>query len=99
MTVAEKKALIDEQEAAMKEKCKRPELSDEEKAKIEAERAACKAKCEEMKAKWENFDNLSDAEKEEVLNFKKEMMLKGPRHHGPKGCCPDGPRPEEAPEE
>ena len=97
MTVAEKKALIDEQEAAMKDKCKKPELSEEEKAKMEAKKAECKAKMEEMMAKWENFDNLSDEEKEEVLNFKKDMMLRGPRHHGPKGCM--RPCPEEAPEE
>ncbi|MDO4191514.1 MAG: hypothetical protein Q4D14_07555, partial [Bacteroidales bacterium] len=60
----------------------RPELTEEQKAEMQA-------KMEAFKANWENWDNLTIAEKKALIDEADAMMC--PHHHGP--------RPEEKPAE
>ena len=74
---AEMDAKMEEMKAAGEQVCKdMPEMTEEQKAE-------CEAKCAEMKAKWDNFANMTiDEQKDLVME-----RLNGCNHDGEKSCC------------
>ena len=70
-------AKMNEMKAAGEQVCKEmAEMTEEAKAE-------CEKKCAEMKAKWDNFNNLT-------LNEQKDLImerLNGCNHEGDKPCC------------
>jgi hypothetical protein len=79
---AEMDAKMEEMKAAGEEVCKEmAEMTEEQKAE-------CEAKCAEMKAKWENFANMTvDEQKDLVL----ERLGGCCNHEGDKPCCKEAP--------
>ena len=74
---AEMEAKKAEMEAAGKEVCK-------EMAEMTAEqKAECEKKCAEMKAKWDNFANMTLDEQKDLIMER----LNGCNHDGDKPCC------------
>ena len=74
---AEMEAKKAEMEAAGEQVCqKMAEMTEEQKAE-------CEKKCAEMKAKWDNFANMTvDEQKDLIMN-----RLGGCNHDGDKPCC------------
>ena len=99
MAEADKTALIEKATATFTEMdAKMAEMVEEGKEACkemvemtEEQKAECEKKCAEMKAAWENFDNLS-------LDEKKDLVMKRLEgcDHGDKPCCKHG---EEQPAE
>ena len=82
---AEMEAKKAEMEAAGEQVCKEmAEMTEEAKAE-------CEKKCAEMKAKWDNFANLTVDEQKDLIMER----LNGCNHDGEKPCC----KAEEAPAE
>ena len=81
-TFAEMDAKMEEMKAAGEEVCKEmAEMTDEQKAE-------CEAKCAEMKAKWDNFANMTvDEQKDLIL----ERLGGCCNHEGDKPCCKEAP--------
>jgi hypothetical protein len=79
---AEMDAKMEEMKAAGEEVCKEmAEMTDEQKAE-------CEAKCAEMKAKWDNFANMTvDEQKDLIL----ERLGGCCNHEGDKPCCKEAP--------
>ena len=79
---AEMDAKMEEMKAAGEEVCKEmAEMTDEQKAD-------CEAKCAEMKAKWDNFANMTvDEQKDLIL----ERLGGCCNHEGDKPCCKEAP--------
>ena len=74
---AEMEAKKAEMEAAGEEVCKEmAEMTEEQKAE-------CEKKCAEMKAKWENFANMTVDEQKDLIMER----LNGCNHDGEKPCC------------
>lgn len=61
----------------------------------EEQRAECEAKCAEMKAKWENFANMTLDEQRDLIMER----LNGCHHGGDKPCCHGAEQPAETPAE
>ena len=75
---AEMDAKMEEMKAAGEEVCKEmAEMTDEQKAE-------CEKKCAEMKAKWENFANMTVDEQKELIM---ERLGGCCNHEGDKPCC------------
>ena len=75
---AEMDAKMEEMKAAGEEGCKEmAEMTEEQKAE-------CEAKCAEMKAKWENFANMTVDEQKELIM---ERLGGCCNHEGDKPCC------------
>ncbi len=73
---AEMEAKKAEMEAAGQEVCKEmAEMTEEQKAE-------CEKKCAEMKAKWDNFANMTVDEQKDLI-----MERLSGCNHGEKGCC------------
>ena len=91
-TFAEMDAKMEEMKAAGEEVCKEmAEMTEEQKAE-------CEAKCAEMKAKWDNFANMTvDEQKDLIL----ERLGGCCNHEGDKPCCKEAPAetPAETPAE
>ena len=85
-------AKMEEMKAAGEEVCKEmAEMTEEQKAE-------CEAKCAEMKAKWDNFANMTvDEQKDLIL----ERLGGCCNHEGDKPCCKEAPAetPAETPAE
>ena len=81
-TFAEMDAKMEEMKAAGEEVCKEmAEMTEEQKAE-------CEAKCAEMKAKWDNFANMTvDEQKDLIL----ERLGGCCNHEGDKPCCKEAP--------
>ncbi len=79
---AEMDAKMEEMKAAGEEVCKEmAEMTEEQKAE-------CEAKCAEMKAKWDNFANMTvDEQKDLIL----ERLGGCCNHEGDKPCCKEAP--------
>ncbi len=79
---AEMDAKMEEMKAAGEGVCKEmAEMTDEQKAE-------CEAKCAEMKAKWDNFANMTvDEQKDLIL----ERLGGCCNHEGDKPCCKEAP--------
>ena len=74
---AEMDAKMEEMKAAGEEVCKEmAEMTDEQKAE-------CEKKCAEMKAKWDNFANMTVDEQKDLIM----KRLAGCNHDGEKPCC------------
>ena len=74
---AEMEAKKAEMEAAGEQVCKEmAEMTEEQKAE-------CEKKCAEMKAKWENFANMTVDEQKDLIMER----LGGCNHDGDKPCC------------
>ena len=74
---AEMEAKKAEMEAAGEQVCKEmAEMTEEQKAE-------CEKKCAEMKAKWDNFANLTLDEQKDLIM----QRLGGCNHDGEKPCC------------
>ena len=74
---AEMEAKKAEMEAAGEQVCKEiAEMTEEQKAE-------CEAKCAEMKAKWDNFANMTLDEQKDLIMER----LNGCNHDGEKPCC------------
>lgn len=87
---AEMDAKMEEMKAAGEEGCKEmAEMTEEQKAE-------CEAKCAEMKAKWENFANLSVDEQKDLIM---ERLGGCCNHEGDKPCCNKEEAPAEQPAE
>ena len=79
---AEMDAKMEEMKAAGEEICKQiPEMTEEQKAE-------CEAKCAEMKAKWENFANMTVDEQKDLIM---ERLGGCCNHEGDKPCCKEAP--------
>ena len=91
-TFAEMDAKMEEMKAAGEEVCKdMTEMTEEQKAE-------CEQKCAEMKAKWDNFANMTvDEQKDLIL----ERLGGCCNHEGDKPCCKEAPAetPAETPAE
>ena len=75
---AEMDAKMEEMKAAGEEVCKEmAEMTEEQKAE-------CEAKCAEMKAKWDNFANMTVDEQKELIM---ERLGGCCNHEGDKPCC------------
>ncbi len=79
---AEMDAKMEEMKAAGEGVCKEmAEMTEEQKAE-------CEAKCAEMKAKWDNFANMTvDEQKDLIL----ERLGGCCNHEGDKPCCKEAP--------
>ena len=67
-----------------------PEMTEEQRAECEAACAEMQAQCEQMKAAWENFANLSDDEKKDLVLSRIEFVMGHKCHHEgeeAQGCC------------
>ena len=79
---AEMDAKMEEMKAAGEEVCKdMAEMTEEQKAE-------CEKKCAEMKAKWENFANMTVDEQKDLIM---ERLGGCCNHEGDKPCCKEAP--------
>jgi hypothetical protein len=87
---AEMDAKMEEMKAAGEEGCKEmAEMTEEQKAE-------CEAKCAEMKAKWENFANMTVDEQKDLIM---ERLGGCCNQEGGKPCCNKEEAPAEQPAE
>ena len=85
-------SVFGEMDAKMEEMKAAGETCKEMAEMTEEQKAECEAKCAEMKAKWDNFANLTHDEQKDLIMER----LNGCNHEGDKPCCNHG---EEAPVE